>query len=168
MENAPIREIKSVAVPAQFFILGPFYAFLVAALLFSVLMGAAAQSPSLLRDIGRAGPFAFFIICGIVGSGILTICMVWSGIKAFKRTTYTIYPDRVEYSEGIWNRQWHIVAFDEVLDVGLTEGALHASREPVRSCSPSTPRNFSGTCTWSCAEAKSNSTTSHSPRRFGN
>jgi hypothetical protein len=129
VDNTPVREIKSVVVPAQFFVLGPLHALGVAlgiaafaVFVFASLMLGPGPSPNFLD------PSAFFIGCGIVAVGILIICMVGSGIKAFSRTTYWIYPDRVEYHEGFWNRQWRTVAFDEVIDVGLTEGVLQRTR----------------------------------------
>jgi hypothetical protein len=54
--------------------------------------------------------------------------MVKSAREAFGRTTYKIYPDRVEYHEGFSNRQWHTAAFDDVIDVGLTESVLQRTR----------------------------------------
>src|SRR4051794_19158392 len=108
VDNTPIREIKSVVVLAQFFILGPFYALAISLAMFSVVILAAAQSLTLRRDLEQ-DPFAFFIVPGVLALGILIVCMVWSGLKAFGRRTYTIYPDHIEYHEGFWTRQWHSV-----------------------------------------------------------
>jgi uncharacterized membrane protein YdbT with pleckstrin-like domain len=57
--------------------------------------------------------------------------MVLIGIKVFNepsRTTYTIYPDRVEYCEGLWNRNRRTLVFDQVIDVELTEGVLQQTQ----------------------------------------
>jgi uncharacterized membrane protein YdbT with pleckstrin-like domain len=57
--------------------------------------------------------------------------MVLLWIKFFQepsRTTYSIFSDRVEYEEGLWNRHRRTVVFDQVVDVELTEGVLQQTQ----------------------------------------
>ena len=118
MENTPVREIRSVEVPAQFYLLG---------LPKSLLLLAASGFCLLFFLYARV----YVIMFGIMGVGLFVGSIVWmvrSATEAFSRTTYTIYPDRIEYSEGFWNRQWRTVPFDEVVDVTLTEGVLQRGR----------------------------------------
>src|SRR5438067_498309 len=126
VENTRIREVRSVVVPAQFFVLGIPMAFLPAALGFLMLLSCGMLVAG--RDISDQNLPFFVIGCGIAAFVILISGLVLSGIREFSRTTYTIYPDRVEYAEGFWNRQRRTVAFDEVIDVGLTEGVLQRTR----------------------------------------
>lgn len=123
MESTPIREIKPVVVPAQYFIWGP------------LISGFISLFP---------GFFVFVIsnmismsFTPIIGYGVATfaasfvVCMVLIGIKVFQepsRTTYTVYPDRVEYYEGLWNRNHRTLVYDQVIDVELTEGVLQQTQ----------------------------------------
>jgi uncharacterized membrane protein YdbT with pleckstrin-like domain len=123
VENTPIREIKPVVVPAQFFVWGP------------LASGFISLFPG----------FFVFVISNmisrqfepVVGYGIAVyvtsfiVCMVLIGIKVFQepsRTSYTVFPDRLEYYEGLWNRHRRTLVFNQVIDVELTEGVLQQTQ----------------------------------------
>jgi membrane protein YdbS with pleckstrin-like domain len=69
---------------------------------------------------------------GLAASGLtFSVSMVLMGISAFKgpgRTTYTIYPDRIECCEGVWVRTRRHVALDRVQSVEAAEGILQQTR----------------------------------------
>jgi hypothetical protein len=132
MDAEPIREIKPVVIPAQFFILGPIVSAFVAifpagfAFIISNIVGMEMGDPF---EAARHGP--------IVGVGVVVyvlsflVCMVLLGMKVFnepERTTYRIYADRIEYYEGLWNRVQRTLVFDQVIDVELSEGILQQTQ----------------------------------------
>jgi len=123
VEITPIREIKPVVVPVQYFVCGPFIAgfiSLFAGFFVFVISNMISQQFTPVVGYGVAAFVISFIIC-----------MVLIGIKAFiepSRTTYTIYPDRVEFYEGLWNRSQRTLVFDQVIDVELTEGVLQQTQ----------------------------------------
>ena len=72
-----------------------------------------------LRPEARPGfvnyGLAFAVILGLIG------------LRAFYEpglTTYAIYPDRIEFEEGLLNRQRRTVLLDRIIDVQLIEGVL--------------------------------------------
>src|SRR5262249_55521655 len=87
------------------------------------------------KDIS-AQIYPFFVIgLGVVAFVAFSIWLVWHGVKAFKRATYTIYPRRVGDHEGVWDRQWHTVGFHDGIFGGPTAGA----RPRTRGAGPVTP-----------------------------
>jgi hypothetical protein len=100
--SEPIRVIRPVVVPVQFFVWGP------------IIAGFLALFPTsgfLTFGIGN-GPvvfgLAFAVILGLIG------------LKAFYEpalTSYAIYPDRIEFEEGLFNRQRRTVLLDKIIDV---------------------------------------------------
>jgi hypothetical protein len=129
MNTAPLREIKPVVVPAQFFVLGPLVAGFVATFpaMFVFVIGGMIGDPFERLGGGfNTGPalttyaLAFTVVLGLVG------------LKCYqepKLTTYTVYADRVEYDEGFINKHRRTVVFDQVIDVELTEGVLQQTRQ---------------------------------------
>ncbi len=132
MENTPIREIKPVVVPAQYFLWAPlisgfislfpgFFVFMISNIISTVTGGPA--------ELINHGPVFSYGLAAFVISFI--VCMVLIGSKVFSepsRTTYTIFPDGVEYYEGLWNRHRRTLVFDQVIDVELTEGVLQQAQ----------------------------------------
>ena len=60
---------------------------------------------------------------------VVFMSLAW--IKTFVepgKTMYAIYGDRIETSEGLWNRHSRTVVFDQVVDVELTEGVLQQTQ----------------------------------------
>src|SRR5690606_23540638 len=49
------------------------------------------------------------------------------GLKVFYEpglTSYSVFPDRIEFEEGLLNRRRRTVLLDRIIDVGLSEGLL--------------------------------------------
>lgn len=121
--DAPIRVIRPVAVPAHFLVAGPLFAGFLAIFpaFFAFLLSnmiAGGFDPTSGPITGPAGVvygLAFATVFGLVA------------LKVFVepgRTTYAVYPDRIEFAEGLLNRAWRTVLLDGILDVQLTEGVL--------------------------------------------
>lgn len=123
MESTPVRTIKPVVVPAQFFVFGPVIAGFV-----SIFPGFLAFIVSQIGGISFAPGRGPDPTVGLVVFAIsFAVWMAVLGVKCFKepeRTTYSIYPDRVESDEGLWTRHRRTVVLDQVIDVELTEGVL--------------------------------------------
>ncbi len=117
--SEPIRVLRPVIVPAQFLVAGPliagFLAFFPGFFTFVISnMIDMSFTPAL-----RPGLVAYAVAFGVI-LGLL-------GLKAFLepgRTSYTIYADRVEFEEGLFNRQRSTVLLDRIVDVHMTEGVL--------------------------------------------
>lgn len=132
MENTPIRVITPVVVPAQFFVWGPlaagfislfpgFFVFVIS----NMIIGFGGGG----MELAQHGPVVGFGIAAYVISFL--VCMGLIGIKVFQepsRTTYTVFPDHLEYYEGLWNRHRRTLVFDQVIDVELTEGILQQTQ----------------------------------------
>jgi uncharacterized membrane protein YdbT with pleckstrin-like domain len=114
-----IRVIRPVVVPAQFFVFGP------------ILAGFVAIFPGFFTFIvSNALAEQFDPVFGpaLVAYG-LAFAIVWAlfGLRAYQQpslTTYSIYPDRIEFTEGLLNRQRRTVFLDRIIDVQLTEGVF--------------------------------------------
>ena len=120
VDSKPICQIKPVVVPAQYFILAPLASAFIS--FFPAFFGFLISNMVLMS---RGSPVAAFGIAVFFISFV--VCMVLFKIKMFDephRTTYAIYPDRIEYDEGLWNRHRRTVVLDQVIDVELTEGVL--------------------------------------------
>ena len=123
METAPIREMKPVVVPAQFYVLGPilsaFVALFPASFVF-VISNMIQHSFDPVFGYGIAAYIMAFIVC-----------MILFAVKVFNEpswTTYSIFTDRIEYDDGIWNRHRRTLLFDQVIGVELTEGVLQQTQ----------------------------------------
>jgi uncharacterized membrane protein YdbT with pleckstrin-like domain len=132
VESTPIREIKPIVVPAQYFVWGPliagfislfpsFFTFVISNMI-SMLSGGPFERVS-------RGPVVVYGVVVFLLSFVACMVLLW--IKFFQepsRTTYSIFSDRVEYDEGLWNRHRRTVVFDQVIDVELTEGVLQQTQ----------------------------------------
>jgi uncharacterized membrane protein YdbT with pleckstrin-like domain len=123
MESTPIREIKPVIVPAQYFVWAPliagFISFVPAFLTFVFSLVGRDWTGDRLAG-GLTSGLAVFAVCFL-------LFMILLGIKALlepRRTSYTVFPDRIECDEGLWTRHRRTVVFDRVIEVELTEGLL--------------------------------------------
>lgn len=123
MENTPIREIKPVVVPAQYFVQGPLlagFASIFPGFFAFVISNMALRSFDPVFSVGILVYLVSFMLC---------MALMW--VKVFQapsRTTYTIFPDRVEYDEGLWNRHRRTLVFDQVIDLELSEGILQQTQ----------------------------------------
>ena len=122
-QEKPLKEVRPVVVPAQYYVLGP-----LAAAFLSLFPGMFAFiiskfiADSIETNI-PLGPIAYCLSFAIV--------MYFLYLKSFKepeKTLYRIFEDRLEYSEGFLNRQQRTVVFNQVIDVKLTEGLLQQPR----------------------------------------
>ena len=121
--DQPIREIQPVVVPSQYYIFGPLCAGFI-----SLFPGMFAFVISNMI----AGSFDPIIHIGlsvyILSFGIAMYLLYLKCFKEPNRTAYRIYENRLEYYEGLLNRQQRTVVFDQVIDVQLTEGILQQTK----------------------------------------
>jgi uncharacterized membrane protein YdbT with pleckstrin-like domain len=134
VESTPIREIKPIVVPAQYFIWGPLISGFI-----SLFPGFFTFVISNILSMSSGDPFERVSRCPVVVYGVVVFllsfvaCMALLWVKFFqepRRTSYAIYSDRVEYDEGLWNRHRRTVIFDQVIGVELTEGVLQQTQGP--------------------------------------
>lgn len=118
-DSDAIRVIRPVVVPAQFFVFGPilagFLAIFPGFFTFVVSNMLAGQFQPFLGPALVAYAFAFVMILALLG------------LRAYYQpglTSYSIYPNRIEFEEGLLNRQRRTVLLDRIIDVQLTEGVL--------------------------------------------
>ncbi len=134
MNDQPIREIKPVIVPAQFFVAGPIRAGLLAlgaAMLVGLIVALATLSVGINGDLTVRSWGLVFTFGGATYALAFTAGMVLIGLWVFKepgQTTYTIFPDHVECCEGLWVRSRRTLPFDQVIGAELTEGTLQRTR----------------------------------------
>jgi uncharacterized membrane protein YdbT with pleckstrin-like domain len=130
MAPEPIRVIRPVVVPAQFFVWGPIVATLVALFpgFFTFVLSNIIAGFSLVLGDRMAGRFVpVFSPALVVFALAFVIVLALLGLKVFSepgRTSYAIYRDRIEFEEGLLNRQRRTVLLDRIIDVQLTEGVL--------------------------------------------
>ncbi len=120
MTDVPLREIQPKVVPAQYLLTAPFAAAFLSffpAILSTGIVGV-------LSGMGGGPPegvgIVVFCLSFVVVMGLLYVKHFWEP----RETLYRVFSDRVEYNEGLWNRQYRTVIFDQVIDVELTEGVL--------------------------------------------
>jgi uncharacterized membrane protein YdbT with pleckstrin-like domain len=108
-----------MVVPAQFLVVGPIAAGFLA--IFPGFFTFVISNMIAMSFEPRFGPglaaygLSFAVILGLIG------------LRAFYEpglTTYAIYPDRIEFEEGLLNRQRRTVLLDRIIDVRHTEGIL--------------------------------------------
>lgn len=129
MEPAPLREIKPVVIPAQFFVWGPLMAGFISIFPGFFTFVLSNMIGMILLDRIGSGPVVVYGVAAYALSFAVTLALLW--VKFFQepaRTTYAVYADRVEYDEGLWNRRRRTVVFDQVIDVELTEGVLQQTQ----------------------------------------
>ena len=123
MSQAPLRVVQPVVIPAQYFLFGTggslfgavfpaFFVFVVSTLI------ARSSDPVLI----------YGMMTYIVAFGLLMVLMYYKFFEEPHRTSYAIYPDRIEYTEGLFNRHERTIVFDQVIDVALVEGVLQQSQ----------------------------------------
>ena len=129
MSDEPIREIKPVVVPLQFFVTGPlvsafvaifpgFFVFVISNIILGISRGLSFEGPNpTFGIIAWALSFAF----------VMYLCYLHSFVEP-GRITYKVFDDRIEYEEGLFNRHRRTVIFDQVIDVHLTEGMLQQTK----------------------------------------
>ncbi len=117
--SQPVRVIRPVVVPAQFLVAGP------------IAAGFLAIFPGFFTFVISnmiAMPFEPTLGPGLVAFGLtFAVILGLIGLKTLYEpglTAYAIYPDRIEFEEGLLNRQRRTVLLDKIIDVQLTEGVL--------------------------------------------
>lgn len=129
METSPIREIRPVVVPAQYFIWGPAIAGFISLFpgFFTFVISQMVGNP--FERMGRGPDITYGLVVFLLS---FAVCMGFLAVKCFmepERTRYSVYSDRIEYDEGLFNRHRRTVVFDQVIDVELTEGMLQQTRQ---------------------------------------
>jgi hypothetical protein len=122
MSESPLRIIRPLAVPAQFFVV----------CLWSLLfMGLSALLARMLWEGIEKGPFhpialVFFPLALSLGAAGLLFLPLGAGqfLIEPRYTVYKVFPDRVEYYGGFFNRTQRRVAFDQEITVRLNRGLL--------------------------------------------
>ena len=119
MASDAIRVIRPVVVPAQFLVFGP------------ILAGFLAIFPGFFTFVVSnmiAGGFEPLVGPALAVFAVAFVAILaLFGLKVFYEpglTSYAIYPDRIEFEEGLLNRQRRTVLLDRIIDVQLTEGVL--------------------------------------------
>ena len=129
MESKSVREFKPVVVPAQYYVFGPIVAGFLSIFPGFFIFVISNIIGGIFGDI-RGGPIVIFGVLAYLTSFVICMGLFW--VKAFQepsRTTYQIFPDRIEYSEGLWNRHERTLVFDQVIDVTLSEGVLQQTQK---------------------------------------
>jgi uncharacterized membrane protein YdbT with pleckstrin-like domain len=128
--SEPIRVIRPVVVPAQFLVAGPLVAGFLALFpgFFTFVLSNIIAGFRLVHGDVMAGRFE-----PVLGTALLVFALAFVAILALfalkvfyepNLTSYAIYPDRIEFEEGLLNRQRRTVLLDKIIDVQLTEGVL--------------------------------------------
>jgi uncharacterized membrane protein YdbT with pleckstrin-like domain len=137
MSEKPLRVIQPVAIPIQFLVQGG----IISAFLSFFPAVFALVLSNIIAGVGRfahgfpgQGPAGFSPIFGW-GIGVYLISFLgMMSLLALKylvepaKTTYGIYSDRIEYDEGLLNRNHRTLLFDQVIDVQLFEGLFQQTR----------------------------------------
>lgn len=124
MESKPIREFKPVVIPVQYYVFGPIMAGFLSIFPGFFVFVISNIIGGIFGDI-RGGPIVIFGVLAYFTSFVISMGLLW--VKAFQepsRTTYRLFADRVEYTEGLWNRHERTLVFDKVIDVTLSESVL--------------------------------------------
>jgi uncharacterized membrane protein YdbT with pleckstrin-like domain len=128
--SEPIRVVRPVVVPAQFLVVGPLVAGFLALFpgFFTLVLSNIIASFTLVLGDRMAGRFEPVLGPALVVFALAFVAILaLFGLKVFcepGRTSYAIYPDRIEFEEGLLNRQRRTVLLDKIIDVQLTEGVL--------------------------------------------
>jgi uncharacterized membrane protein YdbT with pleckstrin-like domain len=136
VDEKPLCDIQPVVVPARYFVWAPLLSGLAAlfpAFVVGLVMLFASEVPNaedpLLPGVYQWGLTLNF--AAAVAAVAFLVSMVLLGISDFHgpgRTCYRIFPDRLDYCEGLWVRSHGTLRFDQVSDVQLTEGFLQQTR----------------------------------------
>jgi uncharacterized membrane protein YdbT with pleckstrin-like domain len=134
MSEKPLQVIQPVPVPAQFLVQGTLLSAFLAIFpaFFAFVLSNMIAGFRAFQGPGPPGPFSLVLTYGV---GVYFISflgiMVLLALKFLvepTRTTYAIYPDRIEYDEGLLSRNHRTLVFDQVIDVQLFEGILQQTR----------------------------------------
>jgi uncharacterized membrane protein YdbT with pleckstrin-like domain len=123
MKDTPIRTVRPVVVPAQFYTCGTIGSGIIALLpaFFAGLIGAAIAD--------KPGPgIAVGLLAYLVVFACLMALFGWRAYASPDATTYRIYRDRIEIEEGLVNHQERTILMGGIIDVRLTEGVLQRTR----------------------------------------
>ena len=115
----PIRVIRPVVVPAQLLVFGPIAAGFLA--LLPGFVTFVVGNMMVMRFEPVLGPA--LVVYALAFVTILALVAL-RGFYQPSLTSYAIYPDRIEFEEGLLNRQRRTVLLDRIIDVQLTEGLL--------------------------------------------
>jgi uncharacterized membrane protein YdbT with pleckstrin-like domain len=125
MDETPIREIRPVVVPAQYMVQAPLIA---AFLSFFPAMFTFVISKMISGGFRGEGAFSNALTVYVLVFIGLMVLLWFKYFQEPLRTSYTIFRNRVEFDEGLWNKQRRTVVFDQVIDVTLTEGVLQQTQ----------------------------------------
>ena len=122
-DSTPIKRVKPVVIPVQYLIWAPLasaFAALFPAFFAFVVSNIIIRPDEPVATIG--------IVVYIITFAAVMYLLYLKAFKELQVTTYTIYPDRLEYYEGFLNRQQRTAVFDQVIDIHLTEGLLQQTK----------------------------------------
>src|SRR5688572_23313976 len=129
MSALPLRVVRPVVVPAQFFVWGIVIPAVIALGISLFVGNIVDRDRAFTRKWNQSAPadwresepgtfpwgVAVFFAVFAVGAGVATVKLVVEP----RYTEYKVFPDRAEYSEGFFNRSQRTVVFDQVIDVRL-------------------------------------------------
>jgi hypothetical protein len=136
VDEKPIREIQPVVIPAAYYFWGPLRSgllalplgFLVEQVVLFLTETPNAEDPLLpgvyqwgLALGSGAAVAGFTFLAGMILFAINDLC-------GPGRTSYLIFPDRIEYCEELWTRSRGTLRLDQVSDMTLSEGLLQQTR----------------------------------------
>ena len=129
MEETPVMEVKPVIVPAQFLVYGPlaagFFAVFPGMFVFIISNIIAAVAGRDMFDGPLVTPGLVVYLLAFAGVLYLVYLKIY---QEPRRTSYTVFEDRLEYDEGFLTRHRRTLVFDQVIDVHLTEGILQQTK----------------------------------------
>jgi uncharacterized membrane protein YdbT with pleckstrin-like domain len=129
MSEKPLRVIHPVPVPIQFLIQGGIlsafmslfpavFTFILSNMIVGMLQGPLEFSPVL------SYPISVYFLSFL---GIMALLALKYLVEPAK-TTYAIFPDRIECDEGLLSRNHRTLLFDQIIDIQLSEGLLQQTR----------------------------------------
>jgi hypothetical protein len=134
MSESALRVVRPVMVPAQVFLWGVLAPGLVALVVGLVVTNIVDQDREFTRrwndgapaDMRRdpPGTTPWGVLAGIAVFAVVAGAAAVKLVIEPRYTEYRVLRDRVEYSEGFFNRSQRTVVFDQVIDVQLEEGVL--------------------------------------------
>jgi hypothetical protein len=116
MSESPLRVIRPLVVPAQFFVV---------CLQCLLLTGLCALMVAILWEKN------LFALLFVPLGGLSLALLPFAAVRFLlhpRYAEYKVFPDRVEYYEGFFIRRFRTVAFDQEMDVRLEEGFLQRAK----------------------------------------
>jgi membrane protein YdbS with pleckstrin-like domain len=126
-DDKPLRAFRPVVMPLHFVVWAPLLAALFAIfpgvfvfIMSNVVKVALGQSSNLVVSFGLIA----YLVAFVAAMGVLFVMMIIEPGKV----VYAVYPDRLDYAEGMLNWERRTVFFSQVTDVRLSQGLLQRAK----------------------------------------